>query len=137
MATSLSGYGHSSRMCFNGEAESYDIWEVKFFALLKLQNLLDVVNGDEPLPANEAYTENNAKVYAILIPLLDDKSISLVMRDATDNGRRAVDILREHYRGSSKPRVIALYTELTSKALIMKRSSKQDMLLKVTLRSLT
>ena len=36
------------------------------------------------------------------------------MRDAKNDGRKAVGILREHYRGSSKPRVISLYTELTS-----------------------
>ena len=36
------------------------------------------------------------------------------MRDATDDGREALQILRNHYMGKSKPRVIALYTELTS-----------------------
>jgi hypothetical protein len=36
------------------------------------------------------------------------------MRDAVDDGRRALGILREHYAGRGKPRIIALYTELTS-----------------------
>ena len=36
------------------------------------------------------------------------------MRDAKDDGRKAVEILREHYVGKGKPCVIALYTELTS-----------------------
>ena len=36
------------------------------------------------------------------------------MHDAKDDGRKAVEILREHYVGKGKPRVIALYTELTS-----------------------
>ena len=37
-----------------------------------------------------------------------------MMRDAKDDGRKAIEILREHYAGKGKPRVIALYTELTS-----------------------
>ena len=36
------------------------------------------------------------------------------MRDAKDDGREALQILRDHYMDKSKPRVIALYTELTS-----------------------
>lgn len=36
------------------------------------------------------------------------------MRDAADDGRKALKILREHYAGKGKPRVISLCTELTS-----------------------
>jgi hypothetical protein len=36
------------------------------------------------------------------------------MRDAMDNGRKALAILRQHYAGAGKPRIISLYTELTS-----------------------
>lgn len=36
------------------------------------------------------------------------------MRDAKDDGTEALQILRNHYMGKSKPRVIALYTALTS-----------------------
>ncbi|XP_034076783.1 uncharacterized protein LOC117549204 [Gymnodraco acuticeps] len=36
------------------------------------------------------------------------------MRDAADDGRKALKILRDHYAGTGKPRVISLYTELTS-----------------------
>ena len=39
-------------------------------------------------------------------------SLSFVMRDAADDGRKALQILREHYTGSSAPRIISLYTEL-------------------------
>ena len=45
---------------------------------------------------------------------MDDKSLSLVIRDARDNGRKALIILREHYLSKGKPKVISLYTELTS-----------------------
>lgn len=36
------------------------------------------------------------------------------MRDAADNGRKALEILKQHYQGDGKPRVLSLYTELTS-----------------------
>jgi len=36
------------------------------------------------------------------------------MRDASDDGKKALEILRAHYAGSGKPRIISLYTELTS-----------------------
>ena len=36
------------------------------------------------------------------------------MRDAKDDGRKALKILRNHYMGKSKPCVLALYAELTS-----------------------
>ena len=36
------------------------------------------------------------------------------MREASDNGREALRILRDHYVGKGKSRIISLYTELTS-----------------------
>ncbi len=36
------------------------------------------------------------------------------MRDAKRNGRKALEILREHYAGKDKPRVVSLYCELSS-----------------------
>ncbi|KAL6471867.1 hypothetical protein MHYP_G00205170 [Metynnis hypsauchen] len=36
------------------------------------------------------------------------------MHEATDDGRKALQILQGHYASQGKPRVIALYTELTS-----------------------
>ena len=49
-----------------------------------------------------------------MIQFLDDKSLSLIMKEAVDNGREALGILRDHYAGKGKPRIISLYTELTS-----------------------
>ena len=63
-------------------------------------------------PTNDS--EKNAQAFAELIQFLDDRSLSLVMRDALDKGREALLILKQHYQGSSKPRVLSLYTELTS-----------------------
>ena len=65
----------------------------------------------EKEPPNE---ERQADAFAELVQCLDDRSLSLVIRDARDDGRKALEILRQHYQGKGKPRVIALYTELTS-----------------------
>ena len=45
---------------------------------------------------------------------IDDRSLSLIIRDAKNGGRKAMDILRNHSMVASKLRIIALYTELTS-----------------------
>ena len=44
---------------------------------------------------------------------MDDKSLSLEIRYAQDNGRKALTILRKRYLSKGKPKVISLYTELT------------------------
>ena len=64
--------------------------------------------------SKEGNVEKNIDAFAQLIQCLDDRSLSLVMRDAKDDGRKALKILRNHYMGKSKPRLLALYTELTS-----------------------
>lgn len=111
MNNNLTGYGPSKRLYFDGDEEKYEIWEVKLLAHLRLKKLISVLEANE---ASEVPAERNAELFAELVQLLDDKSISLVMRDAKDNGREAMKILRDYYLGSSKPRIIALYTELTS-----------------------
>ena len=58
--------------------------------------------------------DKNEDAFAELNQFLDDKILSLVMKDAQDDGRVALKILRAHYAVSGKPRVISLYTELTS-----------------------
>ena len=49
-------------------------------------------------PPEEA---KNEECYAELIQFLDDKNLSLVMRDTADGGRKALKILREHYASQS------------------------------------
>ena len=61
------------------------------------------------------------EAFAKLVQFLDDKSLSLVMRDAADDGKKALEILRQHYAGTGKPRIITLYTELTS---LLKRAGE-------------
>ena len=109
------GYGPSAtrfnRLLFSGDEINFEQWEVKFLGYMRLQKLKDTVDAGEDVDIDE---EKNAEAYAELIQFLDDKSLSLVMRDAADDGRKAQQILREHYAGSSTPRIISLYTELTS-----------------------
>ena len=102
------GYGPSAggyaRLIFDGDERKYDTWEVKFLAYMRLLKLKNVI-----LPL------------AKLVQFLDDKSLSLVMRDAADDGKKALEILRQHYAGTGKPQIITLYTELTS---LLKRAGE-------------
>jgi len=111
---SLTGYGPRMRLVFDGDEKKCELWEweVKFLGYMRLQKLHNVfvpLEGEDP-PS----VEKNAEAFAELIQCLDDRSLSLVIRDARDDGRTALQILRDHYLGKSKPRVIALYTELTT-----------------------
>ena len=108
------GYGPSrySRLYFNGESEKYDIWEEKFLGYLKIKKIKEVVTSKDTLTTEQK--SKNEEAYAELIQLIDDNSLALIRKDAKDDGRKALAILREHYAGKGKPRVISLYTELTS-----------------------
>ena len=110
----LTGYGPSN-LRFDGKECNYEIWEEKFLTHLRLAKLHQVgEDRQNDLTAEEAaiLAEKNANVYAMLIPLLDDRSSTLVMRDAKNDGRKAITILRNHYRGSGAPRIISLYMTL-------------------------
>ena len=114
MATSinLTGYGPWRTLIFDGDENKFELWEVKFLGYMRLQKLHGVfvpVEGKDPPDA-----ATKAQAFAELIQCLDDHSLSLVIREAKDDGKKALDVLREHYQGKSKPRIMALYTELTS-----------------------
>ncbi len=113
MAQSLTGYGPRNRLYFDGDERKYELWEVKFLGYMRLQKLHNVI--DPPASSTTAAdVTKNAEAFAELIQFLDDRSLSLVMRDAKDDGREALRILREHYLSKGKPKVISLYTELTT-----------------------
>ena len=76
---------------------------------MKLKNLKDTLIGNGDIDEDE-----NEIVFAGLIQFLDERSIALTMRDDRDRGREAFKILKDHYAGSSKPRIITLYNQLTS-----------------------
>ena len=112
----LTGYGPrrstggwQQRLVIDGDEDKYELWEVKFLGHMRRLGLKDVLVGTDNVEA-----EPNAECYTELIQFLDDRSLSLVMREASDDGRKALQILRNHYASQGKPRIIALYTELTS-----------------------
>jgi len=93
--------GRFGRFIFDGDERKYEQWDVKFLGFMRLQKLKDVLvcgSWDE-----EANASKNEEAFAELIQFLDDKSLVLVMRDATDDGRNALQILRAHYAGTGKP----------------------------------
>ena len=139
MATSqqsVTGYGPSTtsryhNLHFNGDERKYEMWETRFLGYMLMKGLKDTIdpklNSDGEYDAAEP--AQNEKAYAELIQWLDEKSLSLVIRDARDDGREALKTLRAHYRGKGKQRVIRLYTELTS--LVMKpRETVTDYILR-------
>ena len=112
------GYGPSSsrlnRLCFDGDAQKYELWEEKFLAYMLLKDLKKTI-----LPLADGQTDDTdyavktEKAYAELIQLLDDTSLQLVMRgNGKDNGRESLKILRTHYKGKGKTRLLSLYAEL-------------------------
>ena len=80
---------------------------MKFLGYLNVRKLRATILA----PENEEIDEDkNEEAYAELIQCMDEKSLSLIMRD---DGWKALAILQDHYAGV-KPRVISLYMELTS-----------------------
>ena len=116
----LTGYGPSSQwqnLTFDGDERNFETWEVKILGYMKLRKLKEILVGTDD-PADE---DKNETAFAELIQFLDERSLSLVIREAKDDGRKAFKILREFYAGSSKPRVITLYNQLTT---LIKRESE-------------
>ena len=87
-------------------------------AYMKSAKLKDVIL---PESTTIASAEQLDDAFSKLVPFLDDRSLRLVLRDAKDNGRKALGILREHYAGSGSQRILSLYTTLTS---LQKQSSE-------------
>ena len=110
-----------SRLVFDGDERNYELWETK----LRLQKLKDTIFNEPTMGEGaDALAEDaakNAEAYAELIQFLDDKSLSLVMREAADDGRKALKIVRDYHAGKGKPWIVSLYTELTT----LKKSSSE------------
>ena len=73
---------------------------------MRLHKLHEVILAEGELDEENAF--KNIDAFIQLIQCLDDRSLSLVMRDVKDDGRKALQILRNHYMGKSKPCVLAL-----------------------------
>ena len=121
MASDLTGYGPSSRLLFSGDEERYELWEEKFCGYLTTRKLHEVLTETTPDP------ETNRRVYGELVQFLDDRSLSLIIRDAKNDGKKAIEILRSHYLGKGMPRVLNLYTQLTSLKMMEKENTTDYM----------
>ena len=102
-SNSFTGYGPKQNLMFDGDESRYELWEVRFLGYMRKMNLLKVIDGNDIAAADK-----KAEAYAEIVQFLDDRSLSLIMRDAKDDGRKALKILRDHYKGKSKPRIISL-----------------------------
>lgn len=71
----------SSRLCFDGDEKYYQLWETKFLDRLLLQGLKGTILHEPSTHADEEEGEDEDKERNALIQFLDDKSLSLVMRD--------------------------------------------------------
>ena len=115
--TTSTGYGpRSGRPYFNGNEQGYELWETKFLGHMRLQKLHHSIlpPAEGGLAQDKLSDDKNAEAYAELCLSLDDRSLSLIIRDAKNDGRKALEILRKHYLFSSETRVIGLFTELTT-----------------------
>lgn len=115
MVSRAGGY-LAPQFLFDGSEEKFDLWETRFLGHLHTLKLKETILHQPTDAEAEQIAEDsrkNADCYAELIRLIDDKSLSLVRHDAADDGRKALKILKEHYSGKSKPRIINMYTALT------------------------
>ena len=92
----------------------YELWEVRFLGHLKSLKLQAAIFPAEEGEKVTLDNEKNAEAFSELVQFLDDRSLSLIIQDARNDGRKALQILRNHYQGKGKTRIISLYTELTS-----------------------
>ena len=100
MTNMLTGYGPRTGPLFNGDERKFELWEIKFLGYLRLKKL-DTIFTPLAEDANEdtraADATKNIDVFAELIQCLDDRSLTLIIRDAANDGRKAFGILRENY----------------------------------------
>ena len=99
---------------FDGDESKYELWEVNFLGYLRIRHLHQIKLSLTNQSDDTDFVEKNAIIFADLIQYLDDKSLSLVIRDAQNNRRKSPTILRGHYLSKGKLKVISFYTELTS-----------------------
>ena len=95
MATSCGP--RTSRPVFEGKEDGYELWEVKFLSYMRIQKLIDTILPveDGGVSDNTLVQEKNAEALAELSLCLDDKILTLIFRDAKDEGRKALKILRK------------------------------------------
>ena len=82
-------WARAAKLFFDGDESKYELWEEKFLGYLRIQHLHQIILSPTDQSDDIDFVEKNANIFAELIQYLDDKSLSLVIRDAQDNGRKA------------------------------------------------
>ena len=113
-----------SRLLFNNNEEKYEIWKAKFLGYKQSLGLKDTILGVNLTGEDK----RNEEAYVEFVQFLYDKCLPLIMREATDNRRKALNILCSHYAGKGKPKVISLYSQLTS---LKKRTLIKDYVIRI------
>ena len=113
------GYGPTryGKLQFNGDETKFEMWETRFLGHMELKDLKETISPSPPTNGGtvaEPDAVKNSRAYSELIQFLDDTSLGLVMRDAPGDGRKALDILRTHYAGKGKTRVVTLWIEFAT-----------------------
>ena len=93
--SNLTGYGSHAALHFDGNEEKYDIWECRFLSYMRTKKLKNAIIPDGPAVS----ADEKEDAFAELVNHIDERSLSLIMRDAKDDGRKALKILRNHYAG--------------------------------------
>ena len=103
---------------FNGRAEEYELWEERMLCCMHCVGLKETILKEpgRPLTVEEQAADDklNADAYCALAPLLDNVSLGLIFRDTKNKGRESLQVLREHYIGKGRPRIVSMYITLTS-----------------------
>ena len=99
MATNSTGYG-PRRAIFDGNTDTYNIWETRFIIYLyKLDEKLvkAIEPKEESVDDDTDLASKNRRAYAELTQVIDEKSLELIMNDNKNDGRAALATLRQHY----------------------------------------
>ena len=114
------GYGPSvgkHKLYFSGNQEDFKIWETRFINYIYTLDkaVCTALLPQEPGKADPTeHPTYNRRKYAVLVQVLDERSLLLIMNDYSHDGRGALKALRAHYDSQEKPRVLTLYEELTT-----------------------
>ena len=80
------GYGPAAKaLYFDGDVSRYELWDKRMLAYMKVRKLKEAI-----LPGTIVSNDRKEESYAELVQFLDERSLCLVMREAKDDGKRAL-----------------------------------------------
>ena len=75
------------RLMFQGGERKYCLWEVKFLDYFRIQKLYNTITAGIDYEINP---NKNTQAFGKLVQYLDDRNLSLIIRDANKDGRKAL-----------------------------------------------